>query len=159
MGNEILELLNSKAALKVLVSLDEAGAPHAVVKSSLQYDDGKIIYWEFMEASQANRNMTASLWFDRPAKVLIALADGRSWQIAVKPLQAVISGRQFRTQYTRAREQYAGADLATVWILDPVLVTEQTFSVRLDQETKAHPYFTHLDRLAGKNEGREHEKP
>lgn len=50
MGNEVLntqevlELLNTDSSVKILVTLDETGLPHPVVKSSLQRDGKHIIY-------------------------------------------------------------------------------------------------------------------
>jgi hypothetical protein len=46
------------------------------------------------------------------------------------------------------RERLGDVDLATVWIIEPEEVTDQSFSARRREEEALHPTFTHLDRLA-----------
>ncbi|GHT18932.1 hypothetical protein FACS1894189_7340 [Planctomycetales bacterium] len=146
--SDILNFLNDPAAHKVLVTLGEDTVPHAVVKSSLQHEDGKVQYWELLESSRSNRNMTDSLWFGRPVSILLSLPDGQSWEIIVKIERAVVSGRLFGEHYIRVRRSFGDVDLATLWILHPTEIREQTLSVRLNEEAERHPYFLHIDRLA-----------
>jgi hypothetical protein len=149
MGNEILELLNDGAAVKILVTADETGAPHPVVKDSLRFEDGKIIYFEFCEASRSNRNMTNALWFDKKAVILLFVSDKRSFNITAKPARCVVNTKLFQRYYEEAREKY-GFDLSSAWILEPLEITEHSLGFRVEQESRARSYFNHLDRLAGK---------
>jgi hypothetical protein len=146
MGNEILEILNDGESVKILCCIDDEGAPHPVVKDSLQSDGENILYFEFLESSKTNRYMTRALWFDKKVSVLLLTPDKKSFLITAKPLRAVVSGKYFEDFYRQADEKY-GLDLSTVWILKPESITEQTLQKRVKEEAAARPYFVHLDRL------------
>lgn len=147
------EHLNHPEAQKVLITAGEDGLPHAAVKSSLQYADGKILYWELLESSVSNRNMTYAVWFDRKVHILFTLPDGGSWEVSAKVEYAAVSGSLFREHFIKSREYFKHrfgleTDLATVWFLTPLGSTEKTLSHRLAEEAARHPWYSHLDLLA-----------
>ena len=146
MGNEILELLNDEESVKILVTVDEKGLPHPALKSSLRYSDGNIVYLEYLESSRSNRFMTRSLWYEKDVVILIAGAGEKSVLVTAHPVRALVSGKEFQRYYEEAQRK--NFDLSTVWILEPVCVSDQSLNVRIAEETARHPYFTHLDRLA-----------
>jgi hypothetical protein len=145
-GNEILELLNDEESTKILVTVDEKGLPHPVVKSSLRYSGGDIVYLEYLESSRSNRFMTRSLWYKRDIVILIARPGEKSFLVIAHPVRALVSGKEFQRYYEEAWRK--NLDLSTIWILEPVRVSDQSLSVRVAEETARRPYFTHLDRLA-----------
>jgi hypothetical protein len=155
MGNEALNFLDEPGVIKILVTSDAAGAPHAAVKQSLRHEDGSVVYWEFFEQSAANRNMTAALWHDRPVSILLIASGERSFVITAKARYAFVGGRIFRRHYELARKQYGNVDLACVWFLQPTGAEEHTLAIRLREENRLHPYFSHLDRLAARRHGEE----
>jgi hypothetical protein len=148
MGNEVLELLNNEKTVKILVTVDDGGIPHPVVKSSLYSDGTHILYLEFLESSRTNRYMTRSLWFDKPVSILLVTPEEKSWKITALPLRAIVNGKTFQQYYELAQEKYGGFDLSTVWILKPLEIFEETLRERAAEESKNRPYFLHLDRLA-----------
>ncbi|MDR3362719.1 MAG: hypothetical protein LBO64_07765 [Desulfovibrio sp.] len=148
MENEILRLCNAENVLKVMVSVNLDGTPHATVKSSVRYVDGNLLYYELIESSRTNRNVTAALWFDGTVRFLLVHPDGRSFQVAARPLRTCISGIEFREHYIKASKEFPSTDLAAVWIFEPLEITDQTLSTRIGQEREKRPYLTHLDRLA-----------
>jgi hypothetical protein len=152
MGNEILRLLNEENSVKILTTIDENGLPYPAVKGTLHYDEENIVYSEFLESSKTNRNMTRSLWFDKPVRILLLTADKKSFRITALPHRAIVNGKIFQRYYEAAREQFGDVDLSTVWLLKPLEAVEQSFQKRIDEESENRPYFMHLDRLAKKNE-------
>ena len=153
MGHEILELINNKETVKILVTIDADGLSHPVVKHSLHSDGEHIIYTEFLESSNTNRNMTRSLWFDTPVSLLLLGADNQSYKIKAQPVRALVSGKKFQKYYEQVQKEFFSADLSTVWFLKPLEITNQSFAVRSEEESINRPYFLHLDRLAKKEEG------
>ncbi|HWP96085.1 MAG TPA: hypothetical protein VN426_04480 [Syntrophomonadaceae bacterium] len=146
---KLLDLLVDEETVKILATIDQNGAPHAVPKQSLQVDeDGRLIYLELLESSQTNKNMIASLWFNRPIAVALKGKDGASYQIKGRPQRALVAGPVFQKYYVRIREILGDVDLAAVWVIDPEQVINQNFPVRKKQEETQRPIFLHLDRLA-----------
>lgn len=145
---EIIELLNDPESTKVLGTIGDDGFPHLAVKQSLRFEDGNLIYLELLESSRASRNMVRSIWFDRKVSVSIRGKDNRCYQIKGKPVKAHIAGPVFRRHYEAVRDRFRDVDLAAVWVIEPELVMDQSFSVRKQQEAAKFPYFNHLDRLA-----------
>jgi hypothetical protein len=151
MGNEVLGRLNEAETLKILVTLDDEGVPHPTVKSSLRSDGADILYSEYLESSRTNRYMTRSLWFNRNVSILIVTADQKSYTITARPVRAIISGKIFQRYYEETLEK-TGLDLASVWILKPLNIINETLSERVAEEAEKRPYFVHLDRLAKNTE-------
>lgn len=149
-GTELAGLLDQEDTVKLLVTTDEQGIPHAVVKKSLQLDSdtNRLLYLELLESSQTNKNMVRSIWFNRVITIAVIGTLGESYQIKGRPVKAIVSGHAFRKYYNLVREKKPEADLAAVWVIEPVEIIDERFSVRLQQETAAHPYFQHLDQLA-----------
>jgi hypothetical protein len=146
---EITAILGRADTVKVLVTTDEKGTPHAVIKESLQLDDeNHLIYFELLESSHTNKNMVRSIWFNHSITVAVMGANGESYQIKGKPVKAIVSGRAFRKYYEQIREKNGDIDLAAVWVIEPQEIVDQRFTVRRKQEEASRPYFTHLDRLA-----------
>ncbi|MDR2051414.1 MAG: hypothetical protein LBQ63_06565 [Deltaproteobacteria bacterium] len=148
MGNEALNFLDAPGVIKILVTTDGEGTPHAAVKQSLSHEGGEVIYWELFEHSVTNRNLTADLWYDRQVSILLFTPDERSFVVRARPRYSFISGRIFKRHYERARACYGNVDLACVWFLRPEGTEERTLALRLREEKRLHPYFNHLDRLA-----------
>ncbi len=148
---KIKKLLQDKETLKVLVTTDENGTPHAVIKQTLHLDeDGRLAYLELLESSQTNKNLVRGIWFDRKVSVVLKGKDGESFQIIGKPVKAVITGQEFQKHYVDIRRELGDVDLAAIWLIEPENFREETFQVRKAQEEARHPLFKHLDRLANR---------
>ncbi|MDR1452204.1 MAG: hypothetical protein LBI57_07765 [Helicobacteraceae bacterium] len=155
MGNEaidgaILERVNETDAIKVLVTIDENGAPHPVVKGSIEYDNGRIALIEILESSQTNRNLTRAIWFDKPIALLLICADRKTYKISLKAARSVVSGKLFTSRYEKARAKYGDLDVAAAWFFEVTALRDESIETRLQQEREERPYFNHLDRLAKK---------
>jgi monomeric isocitrate dehydrogenase len=148
MAHDILELLNDEKSVKILVSVDDEGLPHPVVKESLRYENGDIIHTEFLESSNTNRFLTKALWFDKKVVILLLDSDKRSFKITAQPVRAIVNGKLFQKYYEEVQNRFKDFDLSTVWVFKPLEIKEQTLQKRVDEETHARPYFLHLDRLA-----------
>lgn len=147
-SQEIRELFNDKSNIKVLATSDEHGVPHVTVKESLFIsDDGQIVYLEMLEKSVTNRNMTHSLWFERPVAVNV-VSKNRSFQIKGVPVKTLIAGREYEKYYIEAEKINPENDLTAVYFIEPTEVREETYEVRFAEEKKKHPLYVHLDKLA-----------
>ncbi|HSM92676.1 MAG TPA: hypothetical protein VLT47_07265 [Anaeromyxobacteraceae bacterium] len=141
-------LLADPATTKVLATSDRAGRPHAVVDDSLHLGaDGRLVYLERLEGSAAQRNLVASLWFDRPAAITLRRG-AESVEIVGRPVKTLVAGPEFRRHYEAARAQAPEGDLAAVWLIEPLEVSELTYEVRRTCQEAERPFLTHLDRLA-----------
>jgi monomeric isocitrate dehydrogenase len=148
MAHEILELLNDPKSVKILVSVDDEGLAHPVVKESLRSENDDIVYTEFLESSNTNRFLTKALWFDKRVVILLITHNKRNFKITVKPVKAIVSGKVFQKYYEEVQNKFKDFDLSTVWVFKPLEISEQTLQKRVDEETRERPYFLHLDRLA-----------
>jgi hypothetical protein len=144
----VTELLADPQTLRVLATSDAQGRPHVVYKGSLNVNDkGQLVYAELIESSQTNRNLTWSIWFKRPVAVNLLASDRRSYQIKGIPVKAHVSGPLFERYYREIREKRGDVDVSTVWVIEPVSVTEESYQVRQAEAEANHPLLKHLDRL------------
>jgi hypothetical protein len=155
MGNEaidlsVLERLNEKESTKVLVTIDENGAPHPVVKGSIEWDGEKIVLLEILESSLTNRNLTRAIWFEKPVTLLLIAADRKTYKIALKVTRSVNNGKLFTHYYEKAQAKYGDIDIAAAWFFEPISIRDESIKTRLKEERENRPYFDHLDRLAKK---------
>lgn len=149
LDQEVIKLFSDPETIKILITVDEKGQPHAVVKQSLFIDENNnLVYLELLESSQTNKNLVESIWFNRKVAVTILKKRGQSYQIKGRPVKAAVSGALFRKHYTEIRQKLGDVDLAAVWIIEPEEVINKSFTARRKQEEISHPYFKHLDRLA-----------
>lgn len=147
---KVVELLNDVNSVKVLATTDKEGSPHVTFKNSIRArEDGYIQYWELIETSKTNKNMVNSIWFHKQVAINV-YADGVSYQIKGIPYKAIISGKEFEEAYKQVRERFKDGDLSTVWLIEPLQITEETFQKRKAQEEEQHPILKHLDRLLEK---------
>lgn len=142
-------LLDDPTTTKILATSDRAGRPHAVVVDDLlQVDaDGRLLYLERLEGSPTQRNLVASLWFDRP--VAISLRRGHeAFEIVGRAVKSIVTGPVFRRHYEAVRASDPAADLAAVWHIAPDGTTEHSYAHRRARQEAERPFLTHLDRLA-----------
>ena len=65
-----------------------------------------------------------------------------------KPYQALIAGHVFEAEYEKTQKEFGEkTDLSTVWLIDIVRVTEDTYEVAKEREEKEHPYLMHMDHI------------
>lgn len=149
LGKELIELLADQETVKVLATVDQQGAPHAVVKQSIQLgEEGNIFYLEGLETSRTNKNLVRSIWFDHRVSIVVKGKEGQSYQIKGRPIKTHITGALFQAQYQALRQRLGDVDLAAVWVIEPEEVIDETPAKRRAEEQAKHPFFTHLDRLA-----------
>jgi hypothetical protein len=153
--SELQALLNDSHNTKVLVTVDDDGAAYPAVKSSLhigEHEDGNIVYFEFLESSKTNRYLTKALWFNKKVRIVVFTKDEKTFVITALPVRAIANGKIFQTYYERVQKQFGDTDLSTVWVLQPVSVSEQRLRERIAEESANRPYFQHLDRLEKREE-------
>ncbi|HEX9240937.1 MAG TPA: hypothetical protein VF875_00710 [Anaeromyxobacter sp.] len=147
--------LASPHSARVLATTGPQGDPHAVLSPALEVDEaGCLLYLEPLEASRTQRDLVASIWFDRPVAVVVAGCDGTTWRIRGRVRKAHVAGPLFRERYERLRAERPGADLAAVWEIEPLEVSDESYATLRARQDAERPFFKHLDQLARKTPGR-----
>lgn len=148
LDENLIRIINSKTTIKALATVDKNGVPHVTYKGSFQIrDDGTISFYEIIETSVTNKNLTTSIWFDKVVAINFLSEEKESYQVKAKVKKAIISGQEFKEVYQAVRERFGDIDLSTVWVLEPIEVREENFSTRRVLEEEAHPLLCHLDRF------------
>lgn len=148
-SQNIRDAIADADSVKVLATIDRNGNPHVVAKGSITVaENGQIRYMELLESSATNKNVTYALWFDKQVAINIITKDRKSYQIKGVPVRSLIAGHEYEEFYQKAQERNPLNDLAAVYYIRPTEVIEESYPVRREQETKKHPLYVHLDRLA-----------
>lgn len=146
---EIIDAIEDPESIKVLATIDRHGVPHVVAKGTISVtEDGQIRYYELLESSQTNKNVTYALWFDRQVAINIITKDKKSYQIKGIPRRSLVAGKEYEKAYVSVLERSADNDLAAVYFIEPISVVEESYPVRLKEENEKHPLYIHIDRLA-----------
>jgi hypothetical protein len=140
-------LLADPATLKILATSDRSGRPHAVVAPSLHLADGWLVHLELLEGSRTQRDLVASLWFDRPVAITLKRGE-EALEVGGRVVKALVAGPEFRRQYEAVRAGAPDDDLAAVWLIEPLATHELTHEVARARQQVERPFLTHLDRLA-----------
>jgi len=150
--NEIEAVLQDPATVATIATLDENGAPRSVPSPFLQLDGkGHLVHLELLETSTTHRNLLRSIWFERPVSVTLCGSNGRVLVATGRPCKAHVSGPLFSDYYRKVRERLGDADLAAVWLIEPLEFRDETYLQRKEREEALHPFHIHLDRLAVQN--------
>lgn len=151
LSKEIIEAFANKNTIKALATVDKNGLPYVVYKCSLHINgEGKIELYEILESSQNNSNLVYSIWFDKTASVNLLTVDRKSYQIKLKPVKSITSGRYFENVYNTIRKDGRDIDLGAIWQFEAVEIKEETFAVRVQEDEEAYPLLKHIDRLLKK---------
>ena len=149
LSQEIINAIKNPDSIKVIASKDRHGDVHVVAKGSLSVtEDGQIFFFELLEGSQNNKNMTYSLWFDQKVAINIITPEHKSYQIKGIPVKCLVAGSEFEEYYRTVVEGNPDNDLAAVYFIDPVEEKEETYFARREEHSQRHPLYLHLDRLA-----------
>jgi len=151
LSKEIVALIRDPRSIKVIATSDDNGIPHSAFKNCLTVlEDGNLAFAEVFEGSRTNANLVRSVWFDKDVDVLVRGEDGTTWRIAARAYKYSYTGPLFQKFYDAARQKRGpDSELGGVWIVTPLEVTNETYSVRKIEEDERHPFYRHLDRVAG----------
>lgn len=148
-SEEIKQALADPASVKILASVSKEGIPHAVAKGSLTVNEkGQIVYFELLESSTTNRNLIYSLWFEKQVAVTVVTSEKKSYQIKGIPVKTRVFGKEFEEAYKQVQKRNPDNDLAAIYLIEPIEITEESYLFRKEQEEKKHPLYLHIDRLA-----------
>jgi hypothetical protein len=148
-NDELKQIIADSDTVKTLASLGKDGSVHIAVKESLFVDEnGQVVYLEFFEKSQTNKNLVYAIWFEKSVAINILSKDKRSFIIKGKPYKSLVHGSEYERYYREADAADSENDLVAVYYIDPTEVYEQTFAVRRAEEKAKHPLYVHLDKLA-----------
>jgi hypothetical protein len=149
----LVHLLQDKDALKIIGSVGKDGIPDLSIAQLLDIDaDSNIRYFELLEHSRTNQNLTYSLWFNRSIAILAAGADGRHLEVIGTPVRAIITGEDFEKAYIKAQNQYGnGTTLSTLWLIRPESVHDKRYAVQKAEEQKNNPFLSFLDQHIKEN--------
>lgn len=147
---EAVDIISDSGSIKVLVTVDEEGNPHAAFKDGLTVlDDGNLAFGEEFEGSQTNVNLVRSIWYNKRVELILRDRRGTTFQIKGKPYRYAHSGPLFKKFYLAEREKRGpDSELAGVWIVIPQEVRNETYEIRKKEEDERHPFFRHFDRAS-----------
>lgn len=145
---EVKQAFADKDTIKAVATIDKNGVPYVVFKGSLHLTEEDLIEeYEVLESSQTNSNFVYSIWFDKTVSINLLTSDKRSYQIKVKPVKCITSGRYYENAYVQLRSSGKDIDLGAIWQFEPLEEKENTFAVRVKEDEEAYPLLKHLDRL------------
>lgn len=149
LSEEVINAINDADSIKVLASVDRHGRIHVVAKGSITVDaSGRLKYWELLEGSQTNKNVTYALWFDKEIAINVITKNKNSYQIKGIPRVNLNAGKEYQKEYVRAQNRNPKNDLAAVYFIEPIEVINESYDARYDYEREKNPLYIHLDRIA-----------
>lgn len=152
LSQEVIDIIHSQDTIAAIATIDKNGIPHVTYKDSFSVTEkGELEFLEIIETSVTNKNLTYHLWFDKLVTINFLSSDKKSFLIEGKVERAIISGKEFEERYVALREKWGDIDLATVWRIEPIYFTNNSFEKRRTEEEIAHPLLRHLDRLVVTN--------
>ena len=133
----------------VLVTTDGHGEIDTIRTETLHLDpQGHLVYLEYFESLQTNRNLVRSLWFEKKIAVTLLAGGGQTFHLKGIPRRAMICGPIFEAYYRAAHPQLPDADLSTVWIIEILEVRQEDLGARQREQDQHHAIVAHLDRFA-----------
>jgi hypothetical protein len=149
LSNEIIAAINDSASVIVLSATGKDGSPYSEQAVKVQVrEDGRIAWYELLESSQTQKNLVYSIWNDREVSILVSAPDRKNYLILGKPYRALMAGREFEREYVDVQKEFGSdTDLSTVWLIDVVSYSENTYSEGRKREKEEHPLLMHLDHI------------
>ncbi len=149
---QLKEIISNPSTVAVISAVGKDGNLYTQVSSKLQaVSDTRLAFWELLETSQVHKNILYSLWFDKTVVLTLIAPDGTNYVVNLKPYQALIAGQDFESYYNQALEEFGeDTDLSTIWYLDVLSYTEESYQVARKREREEHPYLTHFDHIVKK---------
>ncbi len=150
---EFSHFLRDPSTTKVLATTDAHGTPHLTFDDSLHIDaDDRLVYLEFEEFSQTNKNLVRAIWFHRTVAIHVQTVDGHCFEVVGVPWKCLIAGPVYERYYRQSREDRGDVGLSSVWLIDPIKFSEETPMVRAARDGVGRIPLIHLDRLARRDE-------
>ncbi len=146
--SKIKSMFNSPKTKKVIATVSCDGVVHVTFKEMMFMEDsGKIILLEILEKSITNRNLTYSIWFNRPVAINMLSEEETSFHLQVIPTRAIISGKEFEAYYNYVQERLGNYDLSTVWLFELLEIRETSLQQRISENADIYPFIKHLDMI------------
>lgn len=101
-SDEVKEIINNPLTLKSVATVSREGLPHVAYKGSLHIEDETVVFYDFIQSSQINKNLVNAIWFNGKAAINIYYDDGKekkNFLIIGKPVKCVTAGRKFEDIY------------------------------------------------------------
>jgi hypothetical protein len=148
MDKEFISIINDPSTVKAVGTISKNGVPHVVYKGSVHVDEeGRLVLYELLESSRNGQNLLYSIWFDKKVAVSILDAEKNSYEIVGHPVRCITCGKEFEEVYKKLRTKLGDVELASIWIIEPEEIQNETFDIRKREEETAYPVICHLDRL------------
>lgn len=145
--DKVVKLLKDENTYKALATVSKTGEVHVTYKNSITVDEnGNIIVFELLDSSQTQKNLTYAIWFDKKVAVNVVDKDGSSFQIKGIPYRDIVTGPYFEKKYREFHAEHPDNDLSSIWVIPPLEVREETYTVRRTQERTDYPVIGHIDR-------------
>ena len=149
--DEVKAVINDSSSLKSVATVSREGIPHTAYKGSLHVEGDVIVFYDFIQSSQTNKNLVNAIWFDGRVAVNVYRENGQDKQnylIIGKPVKCVTAGHVFEELYVSLQEKYGrDMDLSAIWYIEPESIRDELLFSRKREEEEKYPYIMHIDRL------------
>lgn len=150
-SEDVKKIINNPASLKVVATVSRDGIPHAALKGSLHVEEDQLVFYDFIQSSQVNKNLVNAIWFGGKVAVNVYHENGQeklSYLITGKPAKCITAGREFEALYVSFQEKYGKEmDLSAIWYIEPESIRDESLFSRKAEEEEKFPYIKHIDRL------------
>lgn len=150
LSKELKEAMENKVQYKTIVTIGKEGKLQAQKVHTLYVTETEtLLYPEYLESSQTNKNLIYSLWFNQEVVFLIEDAEASTYEVRGIPRNAIIEGAYFEEEYRKVQAVFDGRfDLSTIWEIEIISVKDITLEKCARKEQEAYPMIQHLDRIA-----------
>lgn len=150
-NDEVREIINDSLSLKSVATVSREGIPHVAYKGSVHMEEDLIVFYDFIQSSQINKNLVNTIWFHGKVAINVYRDDGKdkkNYLILGKPVKCVTAGHRFEELYISLQEKYGSEmDLSAIWYIEPESVRDELLWSRKKEEEEKYPYIMHIDRL------------
>jgi hypothetical protein len=148
MDAQLIELIRDPRTVKTIATTDIHGIPHVTPDPWLHLtEQAEFVHLELHLASTSSRNFINSLWFNRKVAISVSGLHQQHWHVTGIPVKAHVCGPIFQHFYLQVRRELGDVDLAAVYIIKPIEVSNESPVSRQITEDIDHPFYRHLDRL------------
>lgn len=147
-SDDIKKALADKNTIKALATVDKNGQPYVVYKGFIHLNEqNQIELNEILESSQNNSNLVYAIWFEKTVALNILTEEKKSYQLRLKPVKSITSGRYFEKVYNQIRSNGRDIDLGAIWQFEILDEKEETPAKRFAEDEEKYPILKHIDRL------------
>ena len=152
---ELIDICRDSETLKVLVTTDEEGVPHPVIKNSFTVlDNGMLAYAELIERCHTYKNMLRNYWHKKNVAILLFNQKKGAFQIKGRPVRFLVEGVIWKKFVEEIWKVLPEADPAGIWTIEPLEVRNLDYNIAREEEEERMVNYMPWLRLKGPRVGK-----